>query len=95
MEAHQSPERHDSNNMEIDLLAAGTAAISSAPLVAIIDRMVTQATSGTHTAKSSLRESFTMVIFRPLQYFSKPDFWLLWTVYSSTYATANLFGELA
>ena len=59
--------------------------------MAAIDRAVTENASSKQIWHKSLRLTFKEMIFTPRQYFfSKPDYWILWTLYFGTYSTSNI-----
>ena len=83
--------QHSCRTVPVDWMASFCAASCVSPAVGIIDRAFTQNAAGTHTIRKSVFESLRSLFFRPHQYFRKPDFWLLCTVYSATYGSANSF----
>ncbi len=77
-----------------DVAVACVAAFTAAPVVTLVDQAVTRAAAGTTTLGSSLLAGVKTLFTRPHHAIGQPAFWLVFGVYGSTYAAANLIDTI-
>ncbi|CAO2652935.1 Nn.00g023460.m01.CDS01 [Neocucurbitaria sp. VM-36] len=72
-----------------DALSAGAAGVLVAPIITMIDKGIMENASGRDTLKDSLKKSAAEFLSRPHRFLSSKPFLLVFSLYSSTYFTAN------
>jgi hypothetical protein len=80
----------DATSFGCDALAATATGVCVAPFIAMLDQAIVQNAAGTKTLTSSLKDSASTLIRRPLVFARSPAFLLLTGVYSGTYLAVNL-----
>lgn len=74
-------------------IALGSAVVASGsvtPIILVIDKAVVQNAAGSTSLTSAVLQGAKDVFFRPLNLIKSVPFWMVWGVYGSTYAAANL-----
>lgn len=72
-----------------DAAAAAGAAITAAPLVAVIDEAITLSAAGKKGLWKAIGDKLSSIAGAPISFFGSVSFVWLWAVYAVTYATAN------
>lgn len=72
-----------------DVAAAAGAAITAAPLVAVIDEAITLSAAGKKNMWTAMGDKLVSIARAPISFFGSASFLWLWAVYAVTYATAN------
>jgi len=78
-----------------DLTAAAGAAITAAPLVAVIDEAITLSAAGKKNMWKAIGDKLGSIAQAPFSFFGSASFLWLWAVYAVTYATANAVETVA
>lgn len=85
-----------SARLGVDVFSAAVSSAAISPLIFMIDKSIMEYASGRTTSiKQSLRSSASMALRTPISFVSSVPFLLLYSVYFSTYATANVFDTLS
>ena len=87
-------EPHVLKRIICDAVASMMSGFSVAPFVTIIDKGITQNASGAKNLWKSIGLSIQFLLKHPLQFFSKPEYRWIYSVYTSTYLSANLISSL-
>lgn len=72
-----------------DFGAATLAGAIAAPFVTIVDKVIIQNISSSVNLETGIKNEIKDLILRPMQFFRRPEFFMVWGVYSITYLTAN------
>ncbi|CAM9811544.1 unnamed protein product [Ascophyllum nodosum] len=72
-----------------DLASALWASLVVSPFITIVDRSIIQNASGTKRMGDSVRAGFKELFLRPHVFLRRPEFFMIWGVYASTYTAAN------
>jgi len=78
-----------------DLVASGLAAVTAAPLVAILDEAVTLSAAGKKNLWNAIGDKLVEVAKSPVSFFVSAPFIWMWAVYALTYASANAAETIA
>ncbi|KAJ4361583.1 hypothetical protein N0V95_001744 [Ascochyta clinopodiicola] len=78
-----------------DALAAGAAGVLVAPVITMIDKGIMENASGRDTLSESLKKSARELLARPHRFIASKPFVLVFSLYFSTYLTANTIDTLA
>ncbi|KAF8441870.1 hypothetical protein BGX38DRAFT_1331852 [Terfezia claveryi] len=81
--------------LAVDAAAAGTAAALVAPLITIIDQGIMENASGKRPLVESVKAGLVDMVKRPHRFLWSRPFGLIFTLYSSTYLTANSIDTIA
>ncbi|KAF2019322.1 hypothetical protein BU24DRAFT_431177 [Aaosphaeria arxii CBS 175.79] len=73
----------------VDVVSACSAAALVAPIITAIDKGIMENASGRNTLGQSLKSSAMEILTKPTAFFGRRAFFLIFTVYSGTYITAN------
>lgn len=76
-----------------DIFAAVLSGFSVSPFVTIIDKGITQNASGANTLWKSINTSCKSLVVNPIRFIFKPEFRWIFSVYFSTYSSANLISS--
>lgn len=80
----------------VDAVSAACASAGISPIIFAIDKSIMEAASGKSTSiVHSLRHSGTQLLKSPVAFFTSLPFILLYSVYFSTYMTANVYDTLS
>lgn len=80
----------------VDVLSAGASAAVISPVIFIVDKSIMEATSGKQDSiRSSVRNSVSSLVHRPLAFLGSVPFLILYSVYSATYCAANFVDTAA
>ena len=72
-----------------DIAAGAGAAITAAPLVAVIDEAITLSAAGKKGLWKAIGDKLISILQGPISFMFSASFLWLWAVYAATYATAN------
>jgi hypothetical protein len=72
-----------------DVLVGGGVALSVTPFLTVIDKAITQRSSGTNSILKSCFESIQSITRSPVAFVKSPMFLVMWGTYAVTYSTAN------
>ena len=72
-----------------DFAVGAGAAITAAPLVAVIDEAITLSAAGKKGLWKAIGDKLASIARMPISFFGSVSFLWLWAVYAVTYATAN------
>ncbi|KAF2145267.1 uncharacterized protein K452DRAFT_221599 [Aplosporella prunicola CBS 121167] len=72
-----------------DIAAAASAGVLVAPVITMIDRSIIENASGRATLRASLANSLRTLLTRPQAFILTRPFFLIFTLYTGTYVTAN------
>ncbi|KAF2430759.1 hypothetical protein EJ08DRAFT_588363 [Tothia fuscella] len=79
----------------VDATAAASAGVLVAPIITVIDRAIIENASGKRSLGDSMRSSLRTLLFKPHNFFFSKPFALIFTLYTSTYLTANTIDTLS
>lgn len=77
------------NMMAADVASAISATFLVAPVISMVDKSIMLNASGRHTVPSALKMTIKDMVAKPGSYLRKPEFLLVWGVYTGTYISAN------
>jgi len=77
-----------------DVLSAVATSFCVAPFITIVDKAIVQRAAGSHTISQSVLASVSNIARHPITYIRSPFFLMMWSVYASTYCTANMLKTL-
>lgn len=75
--------------LTVSITSGVTAAIASAPFIAIVDAAITSNASGREPLWSAIKSGFSELVKKPGNFVRKPSFLWISAVYSATYVVAN------
>ncbi|KAK2846421.1 hypothetical protein FQN49_005735 [Arthroderma sp. PD_2] len=78
------------SRLAVDVASAATAGVLICPIITIIDKSIIEKAAKGLSIQSSLASSIKGMITRPHRFITSTPFLLIYTLYSSTYLTANL-----
>ncbi|KAF3480805.1 uncharacterized protein GIQ15_06152 [Arthroderma uncinatum] len=78
------------SRLAVDAASAATAGILICPMITIIDKSIIEKAAKGLPIQTSLASSLKSMITRPHRFLTSTPFLLIYTLYSSTYLTANL-----
>jgi len=78
-----------------DFTAAASAGVLVAPIVTVIDKAIIENASGRNTLMASVKGSLRDLILRPHRFLVSKPFRLIFTLYTSTYFTANVVDTIS
>jgi len=78
-----------------DFVAAASAGVVIAPIVTLIDKAVIENASGRNTLTASVKASLKDIALRPHIFLASRPCRLIFTLYTSTYSTANVADTVA
>jgi len=77
-----------------DILSGCGAGIGVAPFVTTIDKSIVENASGANTMRNSIMTSVKEILTRPHRFIRRPEFLMIFGVYSCTYTWANVIDSL-
>ncbi|EFR05257.1 hypothetical protein MGYG_08268 [Nannizzia gypsea CBS 118893] len=81
---------HLGSRLAVDVVSAATAGALICPMITIIDRSIIEKAAMGISIQSSLASSLKSMITKPHRFLTSTPFLLIYTLYSSTYLSANL-----
>lgn len=72
-----------------DLSAASLAAMVAAPFVTIVDKLIIQQMTNSINIGKGIKNELKSLFLNPIKFIRRPEFLMVWGVYSLTYLTAN------
>ncbi|KAG5182598.1 hypothetical protein JKP88DRAFT_220970 [Tribonema minus] len=76
-------------HLGLDVLSAFGASFMVSPFITIVDRSIIQNASGVMQMGDSIRAGIKELVMRPHVFLRRPEFLMIFGVYSATYTTAN------
>ncbi|KAI9844823.1 MAG: hypothetical protein M1837_005241 [Sclerophora amabilis] len=96
---HDRTRQRNTHNLGLrlasDAAAAASAGLLIAPIISIIDRGIIENASGRNSLIPSVKSSLKQMLLQPHHLLMSRPFRLIFTLYSSTFLTANVFDTLS
>ncbi|KAJ5170608.1 uncharacterized protein N7500_003391 [Penicillium coprophilum] len=83
-----------SKRLGVDVISAATAGALTCPLITIIDRAIMEKASKGFPIGQTINHCLRSMVARPSGFFFSAPFLLIYTLYTSTYLTANIIDTL-
>eukprot|EP01025_Chloroclados_australasicus_P044450 TRINITY_DN481_c0_g1_i4.p4 TRINITY_DN481_c0_g1~~TRINITY_DN481_c0_g1_i4.p4 ORF type:complete len:276 (-),score=35.56 TRINITY_DN481_c0_g1_i4:2190-3017(-) len=84
-----------SKHATLDLIAAASAAFCVCPFMMIVDKSVAENASGKRPLLESLLNSVSELMRKPHTFYRRPELWMIFGVYSTTYFAANFVDSVS